>query len=153
MSETMCEVQVQGVGEDRIGYDFLILQDEAGRQLPIWIGKCEAFAIHFKMQTSPAPRPMTHDLIAASVTKLGGRWTRLLIDDLWQDAFYAKLCLEVETEGEVQIDCRPADGIAIAMAAGVPIYVRDDVLEEAKIAEFPDLADDDPSDGLDPPET
>jgi hypothetical protein len=54
-----------------------------------------------------------------------------MIDDLWQSTFYAKLVLQVGDE-EVEIDCRPSDGIALALRAGAPIYVLDEVMEEGK---------------------
>jgi bifunctional DNase/RNase len=127
-------VQLKGLAEDRLGYEFVLLEDERGRQLPIWIGKCEAINIQFKLQAVDMPRPMTHDLVCHGIEKLGGRVLRLLIDDAWQNVFYAKLCVaRGESEEEIQVDCRPSDGLAVALRAGAPILVRDDVLEEGKL--------------------
>ncbi len=134
MSEELCSVQLRGVGEDRFGYDFVLLEDDRGRQLPIWIDRCQAVALYFKLQSVSAPRPMTHDLVCNSIERLGGRVTRVLIDDLWQDTFFAKLCLASGTDGEeTQVDCRPTDALAVALRTEVPIFVRDDVMEEAKV--------------------
>lgn len=134
MSDELCPVRLAHLAEDRLGYEFVLLEDERGRQMPIWIGKCEAIAIHLKLREVEMPRPMTHDLVCHSLERLGGRVTRLLIDDLWQNVVYAKLCL-LPTGGdeELQVDCRPSDGLAVALRAGAPILVRDDVLEEARL--------------------
>jgi hypothetical protein len=134
MSDELCPVKLRGPAEDRLGYEFVLLEDERGRQLPIWIDKCGAMAIHIKRQGLEMPRPMTHDLLCKGVERLGGRLTRLIIDDLWQTVFYAKLCVSREGENEeLQVDCRPSDGLAMALGAGVPILVRDDVLEEGRV--------------------
>jgi len=141
MSDALCPVTVKGVTEDRFGYEYVVLEDETGRQLPIWIGKCEVVAIQLQLQEVAMPRPMTHDLLCNSVEQLGGRLTRLIIDDLWDNRYYAKICV-VATEGgeEMQIDCRPSDGLATAVRAGLPILVREDVMEEGKV---PDTLGDD----------
>jgi bifunctional DNase/RNase len=134
MSDELCPVELRGLAEDRLQFEFVLLVDGRGRRLPIWIGKCEAIAIQLKLQGLGVARPMTHDLLCNSVERLGGRVTRLLIDDFWQSMFYAKLCLEVEgSTEEMQVDCRPSDGLAMAVRLGVPILVRDDVLEEGCI--------------------
>lgn len=149
MSDELCPVELRGVAEDRFGYDFVLLEDAAHRQLPIWVERCQAVAIYFRLQAVSIPRPMTHDLLCNSVERLGGRITRVLIDDLWQSTFYAKIGLTVEgSDEETQIDCRPSDAIAIALRAGVPILVRDDVLEEGKVPQpLPtDLEDEDEDD-------
>ncbi|MCC7492930.1 MAG: bifunctional nuclease family protein [Fimbriimonadaceae bacterium] len=146
MAEEFCAVELRGVAEDKFGYDFALLCDAQGRQLPIWMGRCQAVAIAFKLQGETMPRPLTHDLLCNSVERLGGQITRVLIDDFWQDTFYAKVCLAATAgEPEMQVDCRPSDGIAIAIRAGVPILVREDVLEEGKVPQplTPDLEDED----------
>lgn len=132
MSDELCPVKVRGVGEDRYDYEFVLLEDDRGRLLPIWIGRCEASALQLKLQAVDMPRPMTHDLLCHSVERLGGRIHRVLIDDLWQDNYYAKVCVITAKGEEVQVDCRPSDGLAMALRAGVPILVRDDVLEEGR---------------------
>lgn len=134
MSDELCAVDLKGIAEDRFGYHFVLLQDERGRQLPIWIGGCEAMSMTYKLRELPMPRPMTHDFVVQSIERLDGRITRVLIDDLWQNIFYAKLCVERDGE-EVQVDCRPSDGLALAVRVEVPILVRDDVMEEGKVAQ------------------
>ncbi len=134
MGDELCPVTLRGLAEDRLGYEFALLEDDRGRQLPIWIGRCEAYAIQIKLQQLAMPRPMTHELLCQTLAKLGGTVTRMLVDDLWQNIFYAKLCVRRDgEEEEIQVDCRPADGLAIALRIGAPIVVRDDVLEEGKV--------------------
>jgi bifunctional DNase/RNase len=131
MADDLCAVELRGVLEDRFGYDCLVLEDAEGRQLPIWIEPCQAAAVIFKLQEVSLARPMTHDLLLHSVEKLGGRITRVIIDDLWQDWFYAKVCLRpAGGGGEEQVDCRPSDAISLAIRAAVPILVREEVLLE-----------------------
>ena len=134
MSDELIPVELNRVAEARIGIDFALLEDAAGRQLPIWIDRCQAVAMYIKLQGVTSPRPMTHDLLCNSVERLGGRITRVLIDDMWQETFYGKVCVAREGEdGETQVDCRPSDALAIALRVGVPILVRDDVMEEGQV--------------------
>jgi len=131
MSDELVPVQVVGVGRDPFGNDFVLLRDHRDRSLPIWIGECEAVAIHLKLEGRDMPRPMTHDLLLNIIRRLNAEVLHLTIDDLWQSTFYAKLVLQVGEE-KIEIDCRPSDGIAIALRANAPIYVVDDVMEEGK---------------------
>jgi uncharacterized protein len=132
------EVKVVNVfqAEERSEYTFVLLQDGRGRKLPIWIGQPEAVAIYIALQKEPQDfhRPLTHDLLKNVVEKLGGRIDRLTIDDMWQDTFYARLVLQVGDQW-MDIDCRPSDGIAVALRARAPIYVAEEVLDACKIAE------------------
>jgi bifunctional DNase/RNase len=68
------------------------------------------------------------------VEKLGGKVERLTIDDMWQDTFYARLIVSVDGRW-IDIDCRPSDGIAVALRAQAPIYVADEVLESCRLSE------------------
>jgi hypothetical protein len=75
------------------------------------------------------PRPLTHDLIVAAVEQLGGEVQDIVINDLQDHTYYAKL--RVRKDGELtEIDCRPSDAIAVAVTAKVPIWVAEDVLAE-----------------------
>lgn len=131
MSDELLEVQVVGVGQDLRGNEFVLLRDRYERQLPIWIGRCEAWAIYMRMEQHEVPRPMTHDLLLNVIRRMGGEVQQLLIDDLWQNTFYAKIC--VAKNGEIlEIDCRPSDGIAVAIRAEAPIMVADSVMEEGR---------------------
>ena len=141
MSDELWEVQVVGVGQDLKGNEFVLLRDEQQRQLPIWIGRCEAWAIYMRIEEHDVSRPMTHDLLLNIIQRMGGQIQQLLIDDLWQNTFYAKICVTRDEE-ILEIDCRPSDGIAVAVRAEVPILVADAVLEEGKWQE-PEETDED----------
>lgn len=132
MSDEMCPVTLSALNQDRFGIHFIVLSDQTGRHLPIWIHECEAFAIGICVHGAQTPRPMTHDLVRHATEKLGGSIERLVIDDLWQDTYYAKLVVR-RGEDEWQVDCRPSDGLALALRVGAPVLVRDDVMEEGRV--------------------
>jgi bifunctional DNase/RNase len=76
------------------------------------------------------PRPMTHDLICNMIDMLGGDLQDIYINELREHTYFAKL--RVKRDGEIiEVDCRPSDAIAVAVTAKVPIYVAEDVIEEA----------------------
>ena len=118
----ICEVDDQQV---------IVLKEADGdRQFPIVIGLFEATSIGRRVRGEASPRPLTHDLIAAVVDHLGGEVQDIVISDLKDHTYYAKL--RIRRDGEVvEVDCRPSDAIAVAVTAGVPIYVNEDVLGEA----------------------
>lgn len=109
----------------------VVLKDTTNeRYLPIWIGPCEAEAITVKLQDMPTPRPLTHDLIRSVVRELGGRVVHILINDLRQEVYYARIVIEVAGE-QVEIDSRPSDAIALAVRVSVPIFVAEAVMDKA----------------------
>jgi bifunctional DNase/RNase len=112
-------------------HQIVILKETEGeRNFPIVIGIFEATSIDRRVKGLHAPRPLTHDLIISVVEQMGGEVQDIVISDLQEHTYYAKL--RVRKEGElVEIDCRPSDAIAVAVASRVPIYVNEDVLGEA----------------------
>jgi uncharacterized protein len=110
---------------------YIMLRElEGERGFPIVIGLNEASSIDRRVKGVQWPRPMTHDLIVSAIDHLGGDLQDIFINDLRDHTYFAKL--RVRKEGEiVEIDCRPSDAIAVAVTAKVPIYVAEDVLEEA----------------------
>jgi uncharacterized protein len=108
----------------------IVLNEVDGeRSLPIVIGLFEATNIERRVKEPPTPRPLTHDLIVSSIENLGGELQDILINDLRDKTYFAKL--RVRQDGElVEIDCRPSDAVAVALAANVPIYVMEQVLGE-----------------------
>ena len=106
----------------------------AGRLLPIWIGHPEATAILLALQGVDPPRPMTHDLLAGVLEATGFIVERVEVTRLEEGTFYAALVLRGE-ERTVVIDARPSDSIALAVRTGCPIFVAEDVLDEAAVAE------------------
>ena len=108
----------------------IVLNEVDGeRSLPIVIGLFEATNIERRVKEPPTPRPLTHDLIVSSIENLGGELQDILINDLRDKTYFAKL--RVMQNGELhEIDCRPSDAVAVALAAKVPIYVTEQVLGE-----------------------
>ncbi len=102
----------------------------------IFVGAAEAMAIYRGLSGQRMPRPMTHDLLATVVSKLGGKITRLTVTKLEETpgggggVFIGELVVTHDGK-EHKIDTRPSDGMALAVAAGAPIYVSDEVLKAA----------------------
>lgn len=112
----------------------LILKEVGGdRRLPIIIGSFEAQAIALEMEGIKPPRPLTHDLIKNILDGLGVNILEVVVTDLRDGTFYAKIYLELNGI-TYEIDSRPSDAIAVALRCGVPIYVNDEVMEEASFA-------------------
>jgi uncharacterized protein len=108
----------------------IVLREVDGeRSFPIVIGIFEATSIDRRVKNIVPPRPLTHDLIVSVVDQLGGDLQDIVISDLQDHTYFAKL--RVRREGElIEIDCRPSDAIAVAVTAKVPIWVAEDVLAE-----------------------
>jgi hypothetical protein len=117
----------------------VILKDiESDRYLPIWIGPCEAESITIELQGVAVARPLTHDLLKTIVNDLGGKVTHVLVSELQNDTFYARIMLSVNGRN-MEIDARPSDAIALAVRAKVPIYVADPVMDSASITPEEDM--------------
>ena len=110
----------------------ILKEKEAERYLPIWIGPAEADSIAVKLQEVAVPRPLTHDLLSSVISALGASVDSIIVCDLKNDTFYAKIILSVDGES-MEIDSRPSDAIALAVRAEVPIYADETVLEKAGI--------------------
>jgi hypothetical protein len=110
----------------------ILKEKETNRYLPIWIGAAEADAIAVKLQGVSVPRPLTHDLLQSMVGALGARIQSIIVSDLKNDTFFAKILLAVDGN-QMEIDSRPSDAIALAVRAQVPIFVDESVLERAGI--------------------
>src|SRR6476659_9274403 len=112
-------------------HQVVILKEvEGDRSFPIVIGIFEATSINRRVKRENSPRPLTHDLIASVVDQLGGEIQDIIISELQEHTYFAKL--RVRKDGElIEVDCRPSDAIALAVTAKVPIYVAEDVLGEA----------------------
>jgi len=108
----------------------VVLRAEDGRILPIYIGISEAMAIDSALKNQIPPRPMTHDLLVEILNRLSARVEKVIIDDLVDNTFYARLILR-QNDHEVEIDARPSDSIAIAVRMACPIYIDEKVLDEA----------------------
>ena len=101
------------------------------RQFPIVIGMFEAFAIDRIVKGRTTERPLTHDLMAALVAKLGGQVQRVTIDDLRDETYFAKVVVRRTADDEVAVDARPSDAITLALKTQVPIFVAEHVMNAA----------------------
>jgi bifunctional DNase/RNase len=111
----------------------VILKEKASdRYLPIWIGPAEADAIAVQLQEVAVARPLTHDLLRAVIEQLGAQVNHILVNDLSNDTFYARVVLDYNGQ-PLEVDSRPSDAIALAVRAKVPIFAEEAVLERAFI--------------------
>jgi bifunctional DNase/RNase len=125
---------IHGLTMDPKNSSPVVLLKEAGAQraLPIWIGLHEANAIATCLAGITPPRPMTHDLLHNTLQKAGYTIKNVVITELKDNTFYAKIGLSSDA-GELEIDSRPSDAIALAVRAGSPIFVNEEVLEQSAI--------------------
>lgn len=114
----------------------VVLRAEDGRILPIFIGFAEAASIYSAINHLTPPRPMTHDLLVDMISKLEAKVEKVIIDDLIDNTFYARIIVR-RGEKEVEIDARPSDSIAIALRVPCPIFVDSKVLDEAGREDLP----------------
>jgi len=130
----MIEMVVDSIRVSLMNYQRVVIlkEKETNRYLPIWIGAAEADAIAVKLQGVSQPRPLTHDLLQSMVGALGARIQSIIVSDLKNDTFFAKILLAVDGN-QMEIDSRPSDAIALAVRAQVPIFVDESVLERAGI--------------------
>ncbi|KPJ49341.1 hypothetical protein AMJ40_05760 [candidate division TA06 bacterium DG_26] len=127
----MAEVVVSALALDATNTPVVLLKEiEGDRVLPIWIGYAEANAIDMVLQGKRSERPLTHDLMKTILAALHVKVTRILISELKDNTFYAKIFLE--SDGSVlSIDARPSDSIALALRIRAPIHVADEVLQSS----------------------
>jgi uncharacterized protein len=143
----MVQVRVLGVALDAAGQHIVLLKpllDEPGegRVLPVWIGGQEATSILIAVEGQQAPRPLSHDLITTLFAAVGARVERVDVTRIDEGTFYAELTLSTPSGPQV-LDSRPSDAIALALRADAPIWVADEVIDDAGIpAEMVDVGDD-----------
>ncbi len=115
-------------------YALILYELEGKRKLPIIIGGFEAQAIALKLENIKPPRPFTHDLFKNIADVFHLHVNEIIIDELHNETFYAKVVCEVN--GEVhEIDARPSDAIAIAVRFNAPLFVTEEIMNEAGIKE------------------
>lgn len=110
----------------------ILREKESNRYLPIWIGPPEADSIAMKLQDVQVPRPMTHDLLRTVIGTLGATVSRIIVSDLNEDTFYAKVVLQ-HNGSTLEIDARPSDAIALAVRTNAPIFANNSVVDEAGV--------------------
>ncbi len=115
-------------------YSVVVLHDEAhNRALGIWVGQAEAFAIDRGLRQSPLPRPLTMNFIASILQSLGAVLEEVRIESLKDDIFYATARIRRDNTPH-EIDARPSDAIALAVATRTPIFVSEEVLDMCGVA-------------------
>ena len=124
------------IDENRNEQVIVLRERDGERMLPVVIGIAEVNAIKLRLSGIEPPRPLTHDLFLNAVQELGAKLKEIHIDKLENNTFFAKLVMSRNGAGEVKIDARPSDSVALALRANAPIYVDEDVLNEAGVTEF-----------------
>lgn len=124
---TIDSVRVSLMSQNRI---VVLREDEGERYLPIWIGPFEADSITMQLQGMEVHRPLTHDLLKNVIETLGGEVLHIVINGLERNTYFARIVLDVDGDS-VEIDSRPSDAIALAVRVSAPIFVADDVMEQA----------------------
>lgn len=142
----MSEVESTGTGADDLvqmtvagitldptnNMPIIILKDlDNSVAIPIWIGLVEASAIATELEGIDLARPMTHDLLKSVLVTLGGRLSRIVVNDLKENTFYALLFIEREGE-TLEVDSRPSDAIALALRAQADVFVARKVIESSQ---------------------
>jgi hypothetical protein len=133
----MIEMKVRGIAVDpKLKSPAVILTDEEEKRfLPIWIGVAEATAIFIQLNEQVVPRPMTHDLLKNVIDILGARVSKVLINDIEQSTFFARIFLEIDGGEKIEVDSRPSDAIALALRTDSPIFVAEKVVVNATIVD------------------
>jgi bifunctional DNase/RNase len=131
----MVEMELNKIVIDEKRHDQLIVLKEKGgnRILPIVIGLAEASAIKLKISGFQPPRPLTHDLLHATIENLEASIEKIIIDKLEENTFHAKLFIKTSAGLTKIIDARPSDSIALAVRAHAPIFVEDEVVKQSEV--------------------
>ena len=130
----MVEMTIHSVRASPMSPQRVVILKEKGssRYLPIWIGANDADAIALKLQNIELSRPLTHDLLQSVISGLGAKVEYIVVSELKEDTFYARLSLTVDGT-KLDIDSRPSDALALAVRVKAPIFAEESVLEKAGI--------------------
>lgn len=130
----MQEMVIDSIRVSLMNYQRVVILKEKSADLflPIWIGPAEADSIAVKLQDVSVPRPLTHDLLDMVITTLGGEVSHIVVSELQNDTFYAKITIRLN-DGICEVDSRPSDAIALAVRVKAPIYVADEVMDKAGV--------------------
>jgi len=130
----MKEMSIESIRLSLVNYQRVVILREKGsdRYLVIWIGANEAEAIAVRLQDVAVPRPMTHDLLRNTIDQLGGRVSYIVVNDVANDTYFARIVLDVHGQ-PMEIDSRPSDAIALAVRVEAPIYAEESVLEKGGV--------------------
>ncbi len=133
----LVQVKVQGLVFDPHQNTFIVIlrEEEHNEILPIWIGRQEANAIGLAVEGIFPQRPLTHDLIGNIIDKLNAKIISVVLTDLKDATYYAKIHL-FYNDNEVAIDARPSDAIALALRADAPIFIHDGLIQKQNSEEM-----------------
>ena len=124
------KVKVVGLEQHTLNPVVIITDPDETGYLPILIGPSEAYAISQGLEGKRMPRPMTHDLLKNTIEALGATVERVVIHDMREETFSARIYLKTE-RGEIDLDARPSDAIALALRADAPIYISEELAAKA----------------------
>ena len=127
----IAQMKVRGLMFDPYNNTFIVIlrDEENSDMLPIWVGKPEASSISFALEDVTTPRPMTHDLMKAVLDVVNAKVISVVISDLKENTYYAKVHLSYE-DSEYVIDARPSDAIALALRTKAPIFANEEVIRK-----------------------
>ncbi len=130
----MVELTIESIRVSLMNYQRVVIlkEKDADRFLPIWIGPAEADAIAVRLQDVAVARPLTHDLMRSVIDALGASVEYVIVNDLSNDTFFARIMLQVNGKS-FEIDSRPSDAIALAVRSQVPIFADEAVLDKAGV--------------------
>ena len=130
----MLELVIDSIRVSLMNYQRVVILrvKDSDKYLPIWIGPSEADAIALKLQDVSVPRPLTHDLLRSVINTLGATVDHIVVSDLSNDTFFAKIVIQVNGD-KLEIDSRPSDALALAVRTQAPIFAYDSVVEKAGV--------------------
>ncbi|MFV0375131.1 bifunctional nuclease family protein [Microbacterium sp.] len=138
--DVMVQVRVAAIALDQSGQHVILLkpvdaEPGQGRILPIWIGAQEATSILIAVEGAATSRPLAHDLMRSMLESLGAEVDRVEVTRIDDGTFYAEVGLHAGG-GDLRIDARPSDAVALASRTAAPIWVADEVFEEAGVPDM-----------------
>jgi bifunctional DNase/RNase len=130
----MIEVKIDSIRVSLMSQHRVVVLKEidTDRYLPIWIGPFEADAITLQLQGVQVARPLTHDLLKSIIEQMGAQVAHVVVTELKNDTFYANIVMDVDGKN-IEIDARPSDAIALAVRVSAPLFVAEQVMEDASI--------------------
>ncbi len=133
---TLVKAEIWTIARTDQGNAVLIRPIGSEIAVPIFIGQLETQSILIGFGDVAIPRPLTHDLILSLIKRLGAELLRIEITDLKEGTFYARLVLRSELPGEEEftIDSRPSDALALAVRNKCPVYIAEQVVDEAGVS-------------------
>lgn len=132
------EVRIYSIATSMTESIIFLDEIEGTRILPIWIGPMEAQAIAIRLSGYPSPRPMTHDLLFATIKTLGLTLKKVVVTDIVENTYYSSLHITDPDGGNLRlVDSRPSDAVAIAVRFGCPIYISEKVFGKTQVLSKP----------------